>query len=161
MGIWGTLIVFFVGMWVCQLIFTLKQMKHFRLTMNEMRKQASGFLGVGVQKTRFSVGAVSMVTTDTDGIITQCKSMKGVTVFARLQPTPEKIGKHIDACFVITPTKPEDKALNMAIENIRSEQLRKQQIKQIDENPELLTDSIETDSIETTDKPSIVFNSSC
>ncbi|RFB33351.1 transcriptional regulator [Brevibacillus sp. VP] len=118
MSLWEALILFFIGMWLCQIYLTLRQMKHYRQSIHEMRQQSTGFLGVGVQKSRFSIGSVVILTTDQNGIITRCKRMTGVTVFATFKEIPELIGKQLEDCYPTTPVKAEEKALEIAIQQI-------------------------------------------
>lgn len=126
MSLWGALILFFIGMWLCQIYFTLRQMKHYRQNMSEMRQQSAGFLGVGVQKSRFSIGSVVILTTDLNGSITRYKKMTGVTVFASFKEVPSLVGKQLEDCYHTTPVTPEEKALQMAIQQIEIERTKLQ-----------------------------------
>ncbi|MFB0832691.1 transcriptional regulator GutM [Brevibacillus laterosporus] len=118
MGLWGAVLFFFIGMWLCQIYFTLRQVKHYRQSIDEMKQQRAGFLGVGVQKNRLSIGSVVILTTHPDGSITRCKRMTGVTVFATFKEVPELIGKKLEDCYPATPVTPEEKALQIAIQQI-------------------------------------------
>ncbi|WP_232696449.1 transcriptional regulator GutM [Brevibacillus daliensis] len=120
------LIGLFVVMWVLQAYLSIRQAKHYRVQMNELRQQSSGYLGVGVHKKRFSVGSVVMITTNLEGIITQAKGMTGVTVFARFKLIPDLIGMHVNECDKNYSDKPEDSAITMAIQKLKAEKETKE-----------------------------------
>ncbi|UFJ42357.1 transcriptional regulator GutM [Brevibacillus humidisoli] len=124
MASWGIFILVFVGMWLLQVYFTLRQSKHYQQHFYEMQQQANGYMGVGVSKRRFGRGAVVMITTDQDGIVTRCKQMSGLTVFARFRERRELVGKPIEVCRIEHPRAADEIALNMAIEKVE-EQRRK------------------------------------
>lgn len=120
-------------MWVLQLVFTIVQSNHFQKQFRELQQQLSGFLGVGVSRRRFGSGAVVILVTDEHGVVTRCRQMAGISVFARFREVSELIGKRLEECRVPAPTKPKQLALNMAIDKITQEQSRKQQERSADE----------------------------
>lgn len=124
---WGWFIAVFVGMWLLQIVLTIRQSNHYQRQLRELRQQLSGFLGVGVHKRKFGSGAVVILVTDDNGVVTRCKEMTGVTVFARFREVSERIGKSLDECRIAEPRTPKQFALNMAIDKIQEERLKKEQ----------------------------------
>lgn len=127
---WGVVVLLFAGLWILQIVLTQLQSRHYYQQLREMQRQPSGFLGVGVNKRRFGTGAVVILVTDTEGVVTQCRRMSGVSVFSRFQPWQELIGQSIDRLYeraMQAPKHPAQTAVRMAIEQIRSAQARQQQ----------------------------------
>ncbi|MBO8162695.1 MAG: transcriptional regulator GutM [Brevibacillus sp.] len=112
-------------MWLLQIYFTIRQSKHYQRQFYEMQQQSSGYMGVGVSKRRFGRGAVVMITTDPNGIITRAKQMSGLTVFARFREQNAMVGKPIEACRTDNPRTAEEQALNMAIEKVEAERKKR------------------------------------
>lgn len=117
----------FAGMWMCQILLALWQAKHFRRQLHLMGNQESGYLGVGVHRRRFGPGAVVILVTDTEGRVTNCKMMAGMSVMARFRKVPELIGKELEDCRVKNPKKAKHLALNMAIDKIDEERARREE----------------------------------
>lgn len=119
---WGYVVVLFAGLWVLQIVLTQLQSRHYYQQLREMQQQPNGYLGVGVNKRRFGVGAVVILTTDVHGIVTQCKRMSGISVFSRFREYADPIGKPIDSLYETAKQQqkqPVQTALGMAIEQIR------------------------------------------
>jgi|GEM_PF-1957378 len=132
---WGVVVLMFAGLWIMQIVLTQLQSRHYYQQLREMQQQPSGYLGVGVNKRRFGTGAVVILVTDTEGMVTQCRRMAGVSVFSRFQPWQELTGQSIDRLYerALQATKhPTQTAVRMAIEQIRSAQARQQQQQQLE-----------------------------
>ncbi len=127
---WGLVVILFAGMWVLQIVLTLMQSRHYYQQLRVMQQQQSGYLGVGVKKRRFGVGAVVILVTDRNGIVTQCKRMSGISVFSRFRLYPELVGKSIDSLYLTDPqisSHSTHTAVRIAIEQIRSAQSKQLQ----------------------------------
>lgn len=130
MASWGYVVLLFAGLWVLQVVLTQLQSRHYYQELREMLRQSNGYLGVGVNKRRFGVGAVIILVTDVQGNVTKCKRMSGISVFSRFRPYDEPIGKSIDGLYEIASQHqkhPVQTALRMAIDQIRAEQARQHQ----------------------------------
>ncbi|WP_019120820.1 transcriptional regulator GutM [Brevibacillus massiliensis] len=125
---WGVFIAIFAALWVLQIGLTVVQSNHFKQQFHELRQQVSGFLGVGVSKKRFGTGAVVILVTDEHGQVTRCRQMAGVSVFARFREVSGLIGKSLEECRVAAPKGPKQIALNMAIDKIKQEQAKQQNV---------------------------------
>ncbi|WP_301172801.1 transcriptional regulator GutM [Brevibacillus nitrificans] len=127
---WGYVVLLFAGLWILQLVLTQLQSRHYYQELRLMQQQPNGYLGVGVNKRRFGVGAVVILVTDPQGIVTQCKRMSGISVFSRFQKYGEPIGKSMDTLYDTASKQqkqPVQTALRMAIEQIRAAQAKQQQ----------------------------------
>lgn len=127
MASWGYVVLLFAGLWVLQVVFTQLQSRHYYQELREMQRQPNGYLGVGVNKRRFGVGAVIILVTDMQGTVTKCKRMSGISVFSRFRPYEDPIGREIDSLYEQASQHskhPVQTALRMAIEQIRAAQAR-------------------------------------
>ncbi|GIO09927.1 hypothetical protein J31TS6_59550 [Brevibacillus reuszeri] len=130
MASWGYVVLLFAGLWILQVVFTQLQSRHYYRELREMQRQPSGYLGVGVNKRRFGVGAVIILVTDVQGNVTNCKRMSGISVFSRFRPYNDPIGKPIDSLYESASQHqkhPVQMALRMAIDQIWSAQAKQQQ----------------------------------
>lgn len=89
---WLYFILLFVCLWLLQAWLTYKQMKHYQQTIKIMSKHSEGYLGVGVEKKKIGIGTVIVIVTDIEGIVRDCKVMRGVTVFASFKKCKRFIG---------------------------------------------------------------------
>ncbi|MDF2678983.1 MAG: hypothetical protein K0R47_173 [Brevibacillus sp.] len=130
MASWGYVVLLFAGLWVLQVVLTQLQSRHYYQELREMQRQPNGYLGVGVNKRRFGVGAVIILVTDVQGNVTKCKRMSGISVFSRFRPYDGPIGKPIESLYEIASQHqkhPVQTALRMAIDQIRSAQAKQHQ----------------------------------
>ncbi|MED4582723.1 transcriptional regulator GutM [Brevibacillus choshinensis] len=130
MASWGYVVLLFAGLWVLQVVFTQLQSRHYYQKLREMQRQPNGYLGVGVNKRRFGVGAVIILVTNVQGNVTQCARMSGISVFSRFRPYDEPIGKTIDSLYESASQHqkhPVQTALRMAIDQIRAAQAKQHQ----------------------------------
>ncbi|QRG70233.1 transcriptional regulator GutM [Brevibacillus choshinensis] len=129
MASWGYVVLLFAGLWVLQVVFTQRQSRHYYQELREMQRQPNGYLGVGVNKRRFGVGAVIILVTDVQGKVTKCRRMTGISVFSRFGPYEEPIGKELDYLYEQATQQakhPVQTALRMAIDQIRAAQSKQQ-----------------------------------
>ncbi|PTM53285.1 transcriptional regulator GutM [Desmospora activa] len=118
MGTWGMFILLFVLFWVIQGSLTLLQSRHYQRQLFELQRQSSGYLGVGVRKNRWGAGAVAILVTDPAGVVTHCRKLAGVSVFARFRDEPSLVGKVVEDLKEIQPRTSWEQALNMAVEKV-------------------------------------------
>lgn len=121
MGTWGMFILLFVVFWVIQGTLALLQSRHYQRQLSKLQHQSSGYLGVGVRKNRWGAGAVVILVTDLSGVVTQCRKLAGVSVFARFRDVPSLVGVAIDDLNKDQPRNSWERALNMAIEKVEEE----------------------------------------
>jgi len=132
MGEWGYLILFLVGAWVVQIIFTIVQNKHFSQTVRELtNKHSPGYLGIGVKKQRFGTGSVVILVSNLKGKIVEAKEMTGVTVFSRFRSMPNFIGKDVEQLATMSDTHHQAQAIRMAAEKILQEKEKKEKPDQV------------------------------
>ncbi len=114
---WGYLLAGFVSLWLLQIYLTMRQMKHYRATIQTMSKRESGYLGVGVEKKKLGSGTVLILVTNEKGIVEECKVMSGVTVFAKFKNCKRFIGRHISSLQDDEWANP----LEMAVQKIKQQ----------------------------------------
>ena len=128
MGEWGYVILFLIGAWVLQIIFTIVQNRHFRQTVRELsNKHSPGYLGIGVKKQRFGTGAVVILVSDLSGMIVAAKEMTGVTVFSRFRSESSLLGKNVEDLTEMSETSQRAQAIKMAAEQIIKERAKKKE----------------------------------
>lgn len=76
--------------YILQIIFGLKQLKHFNTTYSELRKK--GRVAIGRRSGKIKAGTIVMFAVDRKGMILDAKRMQGVTVVARFKSMPSYIG---------------------------------------------------------------------
>ena len=109
--------------YILQIIFGLKQLKHFNTTYSELRKK--GRVAIGRRSGKIKAGTIVMFAVDRKGMILDAKRMQGVTVVARFKSMPSYIGQDIHYLDTYNPVvKKENKLLQIAIEDARELFLR-------------------------------------
>ena len=109
--------------YILQIIFGLKQLKHFNTTYSELRKK--GRVAIGRRSGKIKAGTIVMFAVDRKGMILDAKRMQGVTVVARFKPMPSYIGQDIHYLDTYNPVvRKENKLLQIAIEDARELFLR-------------------------------------
>lgn len=98
MGAYTSIMILFVACWVLQIGLSYFQQRSYYKTINENKKLSSGFLGVGIEKTKFNLGKglILILVTDEDGTVLNYQEMSGWTVFARFRKREAMIGKQTD-----------------------------------------------------------------
>ena len=109
--------------YILQIIFGLKQLKHFNTTYSELRKK--GRVAIGRRSGKIKAGTIVMFAVDRKGMILDAKRMQGVTVVARFKSMPSYIGQDIHYLDTYNPVvRKENKLLQIAIEEARELFLR-------------------------------------
>ena len=109
--------------YILQIIFGLKQLKHFNTTYSELRKK--GRVAIGRRSGKIKAGTIVMFAVDRKGMILDAKRMQGVTVVARFKSMPSYIGQDIHYQDTYNPVvRKENKPLQSAIEDARELFLR-------------------------------------
>ena len=109
--------------YILQIIFGLKQLKHFNTTYSGLRKK--GRVAIGRRSGKIKAGTIVMFAVDRKGMILDAKRMQGVTVVARFKSMPSYIGQDIHYLDTYNPVvSKENKLLQIAIEDARELFLR-------------------------------------
>ncbi|WP_273124254.1 transcriptional regulator GutM [Bacillus weihaiensis] len=125
MNTWGWFITIFIGMWLLQFLLTKLQLKNYQTTIQRLSKRPSGYLGVGIQKQKVGTGAIAILITNETGIIEECETMEGVTVFTRFKPFTAHNGITLHQLKAKLEDQPMDTAFKMAIEKIEGQMNKK------------------------------------
>ena len=109
--------------YILQIIFGLRQLKHFNTTYSELRKK--GRVAIGRRAGKIKAGTIVMFAVDQSGKVLDARRMQGVTVAARFKTMPDYIGQDIHYFDTYTPLiRKENKLLQIAIEDAREVFLR-------------------------------------
>ncbi|HEL1959961.1 TPA: transcriptional regulator GutM [Streptococcus suis] len=109
--------------YILQIIFGLKQLKHFNTTYSELRKK--GRVAIGRRAGKIKAGTIVMFAVDQSGKVLDARRMQGVTVAARFKTMPDYIGQDIHYFDTYNPLiRKENKLLQTAIEDAREVFLR-------------------------------------
>lgn len=84
-----------VGAYFLQIVFGMKQIKHFNQTYQALRKQ--GKVAIGRRAGKVQAGTIMMFALNDEGIIIDGVKMQGVTVLARFKGLPAFKGVQIMA----------------------------------------------------------------
>lgn len=87
------IVLFIVGAYLLQIIFSLKQIRHFNESYSRLRRQ--GKVAIGKRPGKIRAGTISMFALDDQGIILDASTMKGVTVVAKFKEKKQYIGLNI------------------------------------------------------------------
>lgn len=109
--------------YILQIIFGLKQLKHFNTAYSELRKK--GRVAIGRRAGKIKAGTIVMFAVDKSGKVLDARRMQGVTVAARFKTMPDYIGQDIHYFDTYNPLiRKENKLLQIAIEDAREVFLR-------------------------------------
>ena len=104
--------------YILQIIFGLKQLKHFNTNYSELRKK--GRVAIGRRAGKIKAGTIVMFAVDQSGKVLDARRMQGVTVAARFKTMPDYIGQDIHYFDTYNPLiRKENKLLQIAIEDAR------------------------------------------
>lgn len=120
MEYWG-IIFLLVSCWFLQILLSILQQKHYFKKMNELKKNTSGHLGVGISKSKFNLGPgiILIVTTSEDGKISNYFIMNGISTFSRFRKR-EKYINYLPSELAIK-NKKEQSAFKQALDLINEE----------------------------------------
>lgn len=112
-----------IAAYALQIVFGMKQLKHFNTTYGEMRKL--GRVAIGRRSGKVKSGTIVMFALDKDGKVLAAKKMQGVTVLAKFKDMPAYLGQDIHYFDTYNPlVRKENKLLQIAIEDAREVFLR-------------------------------------
>lgn len=106
-----------------QVLFGMKQIKHFNQIYLEMRRK--GKVAIGRRSGKIKAGTIVMFAIDHKRIIIDARKMQGVTVLAKFRLLPQYIGTdihYIDSYHPLVRT--ENKLVQQAMANAREIYLR-------------------------------------
>ncbi|MGT2951177.1 transcriptional regulator [Streptococcus cuniculi] len=107
-----------IAAYIFQIIFGLRQIKHFNQTYSELRKK--GRVAIGRRSGRIKAGTIVMMAVDQKGQVLDARRMQGVTVAARFKEMPDYVGQDIHYLDSYNPlVRKENKLLQIAIEDAR------------------------------------------
>lgn len=114
---------FCVAAYALQIVFGMKQLKHFNTTYSEMRRL--GRVAIGRRSGKIRSGTIVLFAVDGTGKVLVAKKMQGVTVLAKFKDMPAYVGEDIHYLDTYNPlVRKENKLLQIAIEDAREVFLR-------------------------------------
>lgn len=109
--------------YILQIIFGMRQLKHFNDTYSRLRK--IGRVAIGRRSGRVRSGTIVMFAVDKNGIVLEGCKMQGVTVLAQFKTMPDYVGQDIHYLDTYNPlVRKENKLVQIAIEDAREVFLR-------------------------------------
>lgn len=115
--------LFCVGAYLLQIVFGMRQLKHFNQTYAQLRKL--GRVAIGRRAGKIKSGTIVLFAVDKSGKVLAAKKMQGVTVLATFKDMPAYIGQDIHYFDRYNPlVRSENKLLQIAIEDAREVFLR-------------------------------------
>ena len=80
-------------LWLLQIAGTHVQMSHYRSVLGGITREGGrGYVGAGNAKARLGKGVILIMVSDEDGVVKRALRMRGMTVFARFEETPDLVG---------------------------------------------------------------------
>lgn len=115
--------IFALGAYLLQILFGLKQIKHFNQNYQQLRKK--GKVAIGRRAGKIKAGTIVLFAVDPAGIILDARKMQGVTVLAKFKESPVYLGEDIHYIDKYHPNvQKENKLTIQAMENAREIYLR-------------------------------------
>ncbi|MGT2910139.1 transcriptional regulator GutM [Streptococcus cameli] len=115
--------LFCVGAYLLQIVFGMRQLKHFNETYSQMRRL--GRVAIGRRAGKIKSGTIVLFAIDKDAKVLAAKKMQGVTVLASFKDMPAYVGQDIHYLDTYNPlVRKENKLLQIAIEDAREVFLR-------------------------------------
>lgn len=115
--------IFALGAYLLQILFGLKQIKHFNQNYQQLRKK--GKVAIGCRAGKIKAGTIVLFAVDPAGIILDARKMQGVTVLAKFKELPVYLGEDIHYIDKYHPNvQKENKLTIQAMENAREIYLR-------------------------------------
>lgn len=123
MNTWLVVGLIAIAAYVIQIMFALRQIKHFNQVYQALRRQ--GRVAIGRRPGRIQSGTIIMFAIDTNGVILTTQKMQGISVASRFKHLTQFDGIELQA---LTPYHPlvskELKMTRQTIENARELYLR-------------------------------------
>lgn len=77
------LVIIAFGLLIIQGLLTYFQIKSYQHKVKELKKY--GIVGIGTEKGGLKAGNITILVSDSNGIIVRCEKMEGMTVFTRFK----------------------------------------------------------------------------
>lgn len=107
-----------LGAYALQVVLGLRQLKHFNLVYQEMRRK--GRVVIGRRSGKFRAGTIVIFAVDQAGKVLEARKMQGVSVMAKFKAMPAYLGQDIHYLDTYNPlVRQENKLLQVAIEDAR------------------------------------------
>lgn len=92
--------------------------------MNELKKSTDGHLGVGISKSKFNLGpgVILILTTSTEGKVSNYYVMNGISTFSRFKNREKNINQVPSELLI--KNKKEQNAFNQALNLINEERVK-------------------------------------
>ncbi|MCU9533387.1 transcriptional regulator GutM [Streptococcus sp. CSL10205-OR2] len=117
------LAIIVVAAYILQIVFGLRQIKHFNTVYSQLRHK--GRVAIGRRSGKIKVGTIVMFALDASGNVLDARKMQGTTVMATFKPMLNYIGQDIHYLDKYNPiVRSENKLLQTAIEDARELFLR-------------------------------------
>ena len=120
---WQWAIIAWGCLWALQSVGVWFQMRGYTKVINQLKTEHDkGFVGTGHSPSRLRGGAIAIVVTSPDLVISKAIAMSGFTIMAKFKPVPELVGLSLtDAKSKIETDKMKESlgsALNKAFDQI-------------------------------------------
>lgn len=124
----GSLVFIIIIFWIVQFLFSMLQNKDYNRVIQEMKSYQSGYLGVGIARSKFNLGpgTVIILVVDNEGIILDLREMHGFSVFARFKQKEELIGQPVQNLIQSKGVKVKKKAIEQAVTLINKERKKRE-----------------------------------
>ncbi|MGO3792863.1 MAG: transcriptional regulator GutM [Enterococcus gilvus] len=107
---------------VLNFITSILHTNYYRKTLNSLvAEKNDGFLGVGMSKSKIKGRNILILTTDSSGVINDCRVMSGLTIFSRFKKFDDVMGHDIAALPENIQQGKYRDSLHQAIELIKAE----------------------------------------
>lgn len=117
------LVILIIALWITQFLFSMLQTKDYNRVIGEMKSYRSGYLGVGIARSKLNLGpgTVVILVVDSAGKILDLREMFGFSVFSRFKQKEKMIGRPVEELLESKGPKVRKKAINQAIALINGE----------------------------------------
>lgn len=90
------LLMIVVVIMVLQFLTSIFHIKYYQSVVRKMgRNYSKGYLGVGMNQSKFKLGQVCIVVADLEGKIQECRILTGMTVFSPFRKDASFVGEDI------------------------------------------------------------------
>ncbi|MDO4594900.1 MAG: transcriptional regulator GutM [Tissierellia bacterium] len=122
------LITILVIICILQILSRYYQVNYYNRTLKNLySKYKSGYLGTGIDKTRFKARNIVVLLIDKEDKILEMKVLSGMSAFSRFKDLNNLIGMRFDCIFNTKEYKKYKKSIDIAYEQIQM-QRRKNEI---------------------------------
>lgn len=125
---------FGIGAYLLQIVFGMKQIKHFNQTYQQLRRK--GKVAIGRRAGKLKAGTIVMFAVSKEGEIIESVKMQGVTVMAKFKQMPQFNGQFITSLVLDHElVQQENKLMRQAIVNAREIYIRVEEGNYVEEKP--------------------------